>query len=92
MIELEPNGFHVIVTFKLFFFFFFRLLHSQNVNCQYKDAEETYNKALKICTELEGRGHKVNKAVLYAEHCALLFAQSRYTQVMALAVLSPSVI
>ncbi|CAL1529171.1 unnamed protein product [Lymnaea stagnalis] len=57
-----------------------RLLHSQNVNCQYKDAEETYNKALKICTELEGRGHKVNKAVLYAEHCALLFAQSRYTQ------------
>ncbi|XP_059146276.1 amyloid protein-binding protein 2-like [Physella acuta] len=57
-----------------------RLLHSQNVNCQYKDAEETYNKALKICTDLEDRGHKVNKAVLYAEHCALLFAQSRYTQ------------
>ncbi|KAK0057214.1 amyloid protein-binding protein 2 [Biomphalaria pfeifferi] len=57
-----------------------RLLHSQNVNCQYQDAEETYNKAVKLCTELEDRGHKVNKAVLYSEHCALLFAQSRYTQ------------
>ncbi|BFZ18781.1 hypothetical protein BsWGS_21820 [Bradybaena similaris] len=57
-----------------------RLLHSQNVNCQYKEAEETYNKALKICSALEGVGERVNKAVLYAERCALLFAQSRYTQ------------
>ncbi|KAK3763675.1 hypothetical protein RRG08_051196 [Elysia crispata] len=57
-----------------------RLLHSQNVNCQYKDSEETFNKAMKICMELEGRGHKVNKAVLHAQHCGLLFAQSRYTQ------------
>ncbi|GFO08684.1 amyloid protein-binding protein 2 [Plakobranchus ocellatus] len=57
-----------------------RLLHSQNVNCQYKDSEETYNKAMKICMELEGRAHKVNKAVLHAQHCGLLFAQSRYTQ------------
>ena len=61
--------------------FFVRLLHSQNVNCQYKDSEETFNKAMKICMELEGRGHKVNKAVLHAQHCGLLFAQSRYTQV-----------
>ncbi|XP_005094954.1 amyloid protein-binding protein 2 [Aplysia californica] len=57
-----------------------RLLHSQNVNCQYGEAEETYNTAVRICEDLESRGHKVNKAVLHSEHCALLFAQSKYTE------------
>ena len=59
----------------------FRLLHSQNVNCQYGAAGETYMTATRICAELEQGGHKVNKAVLHSEHCALLFAQSKYTEV-----------
>ena len=51
------------------------------MNCQYHEAEKTFGIACRISTDLEAGGNKVNKAVLHSEHCSLLFAQSKYTEV-----------
>ncbi|KAL5016659.1 hypothetical protein ScPMuIL_006248 [Solemya velum] len=56
-----------------------RLLHVQNANCKYKEADHTYKEALRIC-ELAEQEAPINKASLYTECCALLFAESQYDE------------
>lgn len=55
-----------------------RLLHVRNANCQYTEAEGTWKLAQSYLEKLTSKGHKVNRATLLAEHCALLFAKSQY--------------
>ena len=54
----------------------------RNCNCRYADAEETMRAAESWVARLEkDAGHMVNKATLYSEVCALLFAKSLYDEV-----------
>ncbi|KAL8576087.1 hypothetical protein ACOMHN_001437 [Nucella lapillus] len=57
-----------------------RLFHVQNANCRYKAATQTCTKTFAIVESLSAQGFTVNCAILYAEQCALLFAQSLYDE------------
>ncbi|WAR03662.1 APBP2-like protein [Mya arenaria] len=57
-----------------------RLLHVQNVNCQYQEAKSTCKMACSIIEEIGSKGAPANRATLYTECCALLFAESQYDE------------
>lgn len=59
----------------------FRLLHVRNGNCKYHLGEETFKLAQSYMDKLAKHGHQANKAALYGELCALLFAKSHYDEV-----------
>lgn len=61
--------------------FFHRLLHVRNGNCKYHLGEETFKLAQSYMEKLAKHGHQANKAALYGELCALLFAKSHYDEV-----------
>lgn len=58
-----------------------RLLHVRNGNCKYHLGEETFKLAQSYMDKLAKHGHRANKAALYGELCALLFAKSHYDEV-----------
>lgn len=58
-----------------------RLLHVRNGNCKYHLGEETFKLAQSYMDKLAKHGHHANKAALYGELCALLFAKSHYDEV-----------
>ncbi len=58
-----------------------RLLHVRNGNCKYHLGEETFKLAQSYMDKLAKHGHQANKAALYGELCALLFAKSHYDEV-----------
>uniref|UniRef100_A0A3P8Z056 Uncharacterized protein n=1 Tax=Esox lucius TaxID=8010 RepID=A0A3P8Z056_ESOLU len=58
-----------------------RLLHVRNGNCKYHLGEETFKLAQAYMDKLAKHGHRANKAALYGELCALLFAKSHYDEV-----------
>lgn len=58
-----------------------RLLHVRNDNCKYHLGEETFKLAQSYMDKLAKHGHQANKAALYGELCALLFAKSHYDEV-----------
>lgn len=60
---------------------FDRLLHVRNGNCKYHLGEETFKQAQSYMDKLAKCGHQANKAALYGELCALLFAKSHYDEV-----------
>lgn len=60
---------------------FRRLLHVRNGNCKYHLGEETFKLAQSYMEKLAKHGHQANKAALYGELCALLFAKSHYDEV-----------
>ncbi len=62
------------------FYWCFRLLHVRNANCKYTEADTTWKDAQIFIEKLELHGHHVNKAALYSECCALLFAKSLYDE------------
>lgn len=69
-------------TFLVFFLFrHHRLLHVRNGNCKYHLGEETFKLAQSYMDKLAKHGHQANKAALYGELCALLFAKSHYDEV-----------
>ncbi len=53
----------------------------RNANCRYVDAEHTWKQAKDLVGKLENLGHTINRALLYSEFCALLFAKSQYDDV-----------
>uniref|UniRef100_A0AAQ5XS66 Amyloid beta precursor protein (cytoplasmic tail) binding protein 2 n=1 Tax=Amphiprion ocellaris TaxID=80972 RepID=A0AAQ5XS66_AMPOC len=57
-----------------------RLLHVRNGNCKYHLGEETFKLAQSYMDKLAKHGHQANKAALYGELCALLFAKSHYDE------------
>ncbi|KAG2458760.1 APBP2 protein, partial [Polypterus senegalus] len=57
-----------------------RLLHVRNGNCKYHLGEETFKLAQSYMEKLAKHGHQANKAALYGELCALLFAKSHYDE------------
>ncbi|CAB1348319.1 unnamed protein product [Coregonus sp. 'balchen'] len=57
-----------------------RLLHVRNGNCKYHQGEETFKLAQSYMDKLAKHGHQANKAALYGELCALLFAKSHYDE------------
>ncbi|KAG7279749.1 hypothetical protein CRUP_021365 [Coryphaenoides rupestris] len=57
-----------------------RLLHVRNDNCKYHLGEETFKLAQSYMDKLAKHGHQANKAALYGELCALLFAKSHYDE------------
>uniref|UniRef100_A0A8C8F215 Amyloid protein-binding protein 2 n=1 Tax=Oncorhynchus tshawytscha TaxID=74940 RepID=A0A8C8F215_ONCTS len=57
-----------------------RLLHVRNGNCKYHQGEETFKLAQSYMDKLAKHGHHANKAALYGELCALLFAKSHYDE------------
>ncbi|KAJ8403890.1 hypothetical protein AAFF_G00347580 [Aldrovandia affinis] len=57
-----------------------RLLHVRNGNCKYHLGEETFKLAESYMEKLAKHGHQANKAALYGELCALLFAKSHYDE------------
>ncbi|XP_061637218.1 amyloid protein-binding protein 2 isoform X2 [Phyllopteryx taeniolatus] len=57
-----------------------RILHVRNGNCKYHLAEETFKLAQSHMEKLAKHGHEANKAALYGEFCALLFAKSHYDE------------
>lgn len=59
----------------------YRLLHVRNGNCKYHLGEETFKLAQSYMDKLAKHGHQANKAALYGELCALLFAKSHYDEV-----------
>lgn len=58
-----------------------RLLHVRNGNCKYHLGEETFKLAQSYMDKLAKHGQQANKAALYGELCALLFAKSHYDEV-----------
>lgn len=58
-----------------------RLLHVRNGNCKYHLGEETFKLAQSYMEKLAKHGQQANKAALYGELCALLFAKSHYDEV-----------
>ncbi len=62
-----------------------RLLHVRNGNCKYHLGEETFKLAQSYMDKLAKHGHQANKAALYGELCALLFAKSHYDEVSPVA-------
>uniref|UniRef100_A0A3P8UVM8 Amyloid protein-binding protein 2 n=1 Tax=Cynoglossus semilaevis TaxID=244447 RepID=A0A3P8UVM8_CYNSE len=61
-------------------FCLYRLLHVRNGNCKYHLGEETFKLAQSYMDKLAKHGHHANKAALYGELCALLFAKSHYDE------------
>lgn len=61
----------------------FRLIHVRTANCRYTEAEAAWTEAHTFIGALTEAKRAVSLALLYAEYCALLFAQSLYDQVMA---------
>ncbi|KAI1893381.1 hypothetical protein AGOR_G00123150 [Albula goreensis] len=57
-----------------------RLLHVRNGNCKYHLGEDTFKLAESYMEKLAKHGHQANKAALYGELCALLFAKSHYDE------------
>uniref|UniRef100_A0A8C6SY91 Amyloid beta precursor protein (cytoplasmic tail) binding protein 2 n=1 Tax=Neogobius melanostomus TaxID=47308 RepID=A0A8C6SY91_9GOBI len=57
-----------------------RLLHVRNGNCKYHLGEETFKLAQSFMDKLSTHGHQANRAALYGELCALLFAKSHYDE------------
>uniref|UniRef100_A0A4W2DUG2 Amyloid beta protein binding protein 2 n=1 Tax=Bos indicus x Bos taurus TaxID=30522 RepID=A0A4W2DUG2_BOBOX len=57
-----------------------RLLHVRNGNCKYHLGEETFKLAQTYMDKLSKHGQQANKAALYGELCALLFAKSHYDE------------
>ncbi|XP_035242367.1 amyloid protein-binding protein 2 [Anguilla anguilla] len=57
-----------------------RLLHVRNGNCKYHLGEDTFKVAEAYMAKLAERGCRVNRAALYGELCALLFAKSHYDE------------
>ncbi|KAL4224456.1 Amyloid protein-binding protein 2 [Mactra antiquata] len=57
-----------------------RLLHVQNCNCKYQEAKISCTEAMDIISKIDEQGQVINKATLYTEYCALLFAESQYDQ------------
>lgn len=62
-------------------YIFERLLHVRNGNCKYHLGEETFKLAQSYMDKLAKHGQQANKAALYGELCALLFAKSHYDEV-----------
>lgn len=62
-------------------YIFARLLHVRNGNCKYHLGEETFKLAQSYMDKLAKHGQQANKAALYGELCALLFAKSHYDEV-----------
>ncbi|PKU31392.1 hypothetical protein llap_18304 [Limosa lapponica baueri] len=62
------------------FYLFLRLLHVRNGNCKYHLGEETFKLAQSYMDKLAKHGQQANKAALYGELCALLFAKSHYDE------------
>ncbi|XP_064234506.1 amyloid protein-binding protein 2 isoform X1 [Aotus nancymaae] len=58
-----------------------RLLHVRNGNCKYHLGEETFKLAQTYMDKLSKHGQQANKAALYGELCALLFAKSHYDEI-----------
>lgn len=67
---------------------FCRLLHVRNGNCKYHLGEETFKLAQTYMDKLSKHGQQANKAALYGELCALLFAKSHYDEVSILKCIS----
>ncbi|XP_046583008.1 amyloid protein-binding protein 2-like isoform X2 [Haliotis rubra] len=72
-----------------------RLLHVQNANCKYREADQTCREAFRLMEILAQHGITVSKSALYTECCALLFAESQYDEAykyctLALHELAPS--
>lgn len=61
--------------------YFCRLLHVQNANCKYTEADLTCQIAGQTLKELQALGLPVNAAAFYTECCALLFAECQYDEV-----------
>ncbi|XP_076107447.1 amyloid protein-binding protein 2-like [Mytilus galloprovincialis] len=59
-----------------------KLLHVQNANCKYTEANSTSHQASQILQKVTSQGVKVNTAAYYTECCALLFAESQYNEAM----------
>ncbi|XP_052239180.1 amyloid protein-binding protein 2-like isoform X2 [Dreissena polymorpha] len=57
-----------------------RLLHVENVNCEYKSAKETCKMACNLIDMISAQGLTMNRATLHTECCALLFAESQYDE------------
>ncbi|XP_033748176.1 amyloid protein-binding protein 2-like [Pecten maximus] len=57
-----------------------RLLHVQNANCKYKEAEITRSVACQCLEILHERNVPVNTSSFHTECCALLFAESLYDE------------
>ncbi|XP_075445734.1 amyloid protein-binding protein 2 isoform X2 [Ascaphus truei] len=57
-----------------------RLLHVRNGNCKYHLGEETFKLAQSYMDKLAKHRQHANKAALYGELCALLFAKSHYDE------------
>ena len=64
------------------------LLHVRNGNCKYHLGEETFKLAQTYMDKLSKHGQQANKAALYGELCALLFAKSHYDEVSVLKYIS----
>lgn len=59
----------------------------RNGNCKYHLGEETFKLAQTYMDKLSKHGQQANRAALYGELCALLFAKSHYDEVSWLVVL-----
>lgn len=59
----------------------------RNGNCKYHLGEETFKLAQTYMDKLSKHGQQANRAALYGELCALLFAKSHYDEVSWLFVL-----
>ncbi|XP_069134767.1 amyloid protein-binding protein 2-like [Argopecten irradians] len=57
-----------------------RLLHVQNANCRYKEAEVTRSVACQCLEVLHERNVPVNTSAFHTECCTLLFAESLYDE------------
>ncbi|XP_025090996.1 amyloid protein-binding protein 2-like isoform X2 [Pomacea canaliculata] len=57
-----------------------RMLHVENANCRYSKAKRVCTEAFSLAERLAQKGISFNRAVLYSEHSALLFAQSLYDE------------
>ncbi|XP_074643126.1 amyloid protein-binding protein 2-like [Tubulanus polymorphus] len=57
-----------------------RLMHVRNFNCKFSEADESYAEGIRFLNRLKDKGFTVNKANLYSERCAFLFAKSQYDE------------
>lgn len=62
------------------------MLHVENANCRYSKAKRVCTEAFSLAERLAQKGISFNRAVLYSEHSALLFAQSLYDEVSSLCI------
>lgn len=73
-------------VFRWSLYIFLRLLHVRNGNCKYHLGEETFKLAQSYMDKLAKHGQQANKAALYGELCALLFAKSHYDEVSGISL------